>query len=72
MEGLRLTLEQHRRLKGYTASEMARRLGITRQTYYNWEAAPEKLTFEKGSEIAEALGVPFDDIIFLHTDSTKC
>lgn len=66
-----LTMRQWRRLKGYSQKEMAERCGVYVNTYFNWEQAPEKLTIEKSRIIAEALGVPYDDIIFA-SDDTFC
>jgi transcriptional regulator with XRE-family HTH domain len=50
---------------------MADRCGVFINTYFNWEQAPEKLTIEKTHIIADALGVPYNDIIFT-SDDTKC
>lgn len=66
-----LTMRQWRRLKGYSQKEMAERCGVYVNTYFNWEQAPEKLTIEKSRIIAEALGVPYDDIIFTSDDTFR-
>jgi len=34
-------------------------------TVYNWLKKPERITFEKGKKIADALGVKMSDIQFL-------
>ena len=66
-----LTMKQWRRLKGLSQKEMAKRCGVFINTYFNWEQAPEKLTIEKTHIIADALGVTYNDIIFVN-DDTKC
>lgn len=63
------TLAQWRRLKGYSQKEMAQRCGVFVNTYFNWEKNPEKLTIEKAHIVADALGVPYDDIIFIKEDT---
>ena len=64
-----LTMKQWRRLKGYSQREMAKRCGVFVNTYFNWEQSPEKLTVEKTHIIADALGVPYNDIIFSSDDT---
>lgn len=65
------TLSQWRRLKNISQREMAERCGVFINTYFNWEKNPEKLTIEKAHIIADALGVPYDDIIFLNDDTKR-
>ena len=72
MEGVRLTLAQYRRLKGISAAEMARHLGVTRQTYYKYEADPEGLTIRQAQSIAEMMDVRFEDILFLPEPLSNC
>lgn len=67
-----LTIKQHRVLKDLTIGDMADRCGVTRQTYTKWEKDSGKISFEMGKKIADALGVPMDDIIFLPSESTFC
>ena len=66
------TIRQHRVFLELTQADMAERLGVSRQTYNAWEAEPENLSFRTGLSIAKALGVDFNDIIFIPEQTTKC
>lgn len=62
---MKLTLKAWRKAKNKTQEEMAQMLSVTRETYASWENNPEKVRIKAGIQIADFLGVPFDDIIFL-------
>ena len=61
----------------HTSKErLAADMGVSLMTVYNWMNHPERLTFEKGKRLADAIGVPIDEIIFLpetqKTVQNKC
>lgn len=66
-----MSMKAWRRAKGLTQEEMAKMLGVHTNTYVSWEANPQNISISKCIEIANNLGVPFDDIIFLPENSTK-
>ena len=61
---MKLTLAQHRKVKGYTQEEMAEMCGVSRSTYINWEAKPEDLTIRKVMLLAHVLGITLEDFLF--------
>ena len=65
------TIRQHRILRDLSQTDMANRLGIARQSYAKYEANPDTLTIKRAKEIAEVLGVGFNDIIFSPDNLTE-
>nr|DAG39430.1 MAG TPA: putative transcriptional regulator [Caudoviricetes sp.] len=53
-----------RQFAGLTQVEMAKKLGISRDTYRRIEAHPETATISQGKMIAAVTGVSFDTIFF--------
>ena len=51
--------------KGIRKEKLAADMQVSVPTIYNWINKPERITFEKGKRIADALGVELDEIIFL-------
>lgn len=60
----KMTIKQHRILKGITQEEMAKRVGIHVNTYANYEREPDKMSVGHAKRIAAALGVSPNDIFF--------
>ena len=59
-----LSLKQIRLVKEKTQDDMAKLLNIHVQTYRKLEENPECITIKQAKEIADYLGVPYDDIFF--------
>lgn len=59
-----------RQFAGLTQTEMAEKIGVSRDTYRRIEASPETATISQGKKIAAVTGVSFD-AIFFGTESTK-
>ena len=47
---------------GYTAETLAKKLGVGRQTVYDWLAGRASRGFRKGVRVAQVLGVSADTI----------
>lgn len=67
-----LTLKEWRRAKGISLEKMAKLIGVSMNTYIRWEREPGKMPLEKAKGFATALGIDFNDIIFLPCDDTEC
>lgn len=67
-----LTLKEWRRAKGISLEKMAKLIGVSMNTYIRWEREPGKMPLEKAKGFANALGIDFNDIIFLPSDDTEC
>jgi transcriptional regulator with XRE-family HTH domain len=59
------TLREWRRIKEVSQKELADLIKVHVNTIINWEENPGKMTADKAALVANALGVPFDDILFL-------
>ena len=59
-----------RQFAGLTQTEMAEKIGVSRDTYRRIEASPETETISQGKKIAAVTGVSFD-AIFFGAESTK-
>jgi DNA-binding XRE family transcriptional regulator len=66
---LKFSIKQARLYAGKTQAEMAKALGIHRQTYMHLERDPYAVTVAQGYAIAKITGVNFEDIFF-GNDST--
>ena len=60
----KLTVEQIRRLLGYSQSKMASYLGICQNSYINKEKGKSKFTAPEAAKICELCGRRFEDTIF--------
>ena len=47
-----------------TQDQLARRMGVHRNTIANWEAKPYLLSIEKAEKVCDVLGVSISDIFF--------
>lgn len=57
-----LTLRQWRRLKEMSQQELADKLNVHVNTIIRYEQNPDSVTIGMAKEIADALGVPIEDI----------
>lgn len=60
------TLEEYRKLRGFTQSDLAEMIGVHRVTISRWERSTEAWKSVKGSELkklADALGVTIEKLI---------
>lgn len=55
---LSLAIKSARARTGLTQKDIAKRLGISYQTYCKWETHPERLNIAKLTSIATALAIP--------------
>jgi DNA-binding XRE family transcriptional regulator len=51
---------------------MAKLLDVSMNTYIRWEKNPGKMPLAKAQAFANALGINFNDIIFLPNNDTEC
>lgn len=58
------TVKQARLMAGLTQIQMAKKLGVHRDTYRKIEACPESATIEQGKRISAITGIGFDEIFF--------
>lgn len=61
---MKYTVRQARNLKGLTQLEMAKLMGISRDTYIKIESDPTRSTVAQASRISEITGVPISDLNF--------
>jgi len=59
---LKYTLKELRARANLTQEELAKKLGLSRQSYINIEKEPRKASCKRMVEIAEILGVGIGDI----------
>ena len=67
----RISLRSARMMRGITQAEMAKKLGVHRNTYANWEENPEDISMKKADEICTILNLTADDIIFFKPEVYK-
>lgn len=67
-----LRLDEWRRAKGIPQRVIAKALNISLPTYLKLEKEPGKMKIEQAVKVAEILGVNFEDILFLPSQTTKC
>lgn len=67
----KLTLREWRNLKEISKKKMADACGVHENTYAHWEDDPKKIPIGQAFNIALALGVSIDDILFI-PNTTKC
>lgn len=58
------TLREIREDAGLSQQHMADRLGVSRQTYANYELHPDRVTIKQAREICAALGSEYERIFF--------
>lgn len=62
---MKLSLKEWRRAKGISQEKMAEVCKVHINTYRAWEEKPSEIKLGKAFDIANALNVSIDDIIFL-------
>lgn len=61
---MRISLKAARVNAGITQDELAKLVGVTRQTIMAWEDNPASMKIKDAEKVCETLGVPFDQIFF--------
>ena len=62
---MRLKLCEWRRARGISQEEMAKKLDISKPTYFRWEKDPQNISMHNAERIADILEVGLMDIIFM-------
>ena len=55
-------LREERKRRGVMAKAVARYLGVTERTYYNYEKNPQSMKIETALKVCEFLNCSIDDI----------
>ena len=53
-------IEENRKLKGITVTELTKRIGVSRRIYYNWVNGEKKPKLENVYKMCEVLGIEFN------------
>lgn len=64
------TLELARKMAGLTQEEVAKRLGMSRNSYRKYESGEVVFRTDKAWEFSQIVDVPFDQIIFFEPNYT--
>lgn len=67
--GMKLTLKAVRATEDLNQAEAAKKVGVSTDTWRNWENAKTFPDVEKLKRIENAFGVTYNDIIFLTKDT---
>lgn len=67
----KFTVRQARMLKGYSQENMAKILGMGRNTYIKKENGESKFYVDEAFLFANVVSIPFGDIIFFNTNVPK-
>ena len=70
MEVLQISLAAARVNAGYTQSEVAKKMGVTKQTVVNWEKGITEPKLLQGRKLSELYRIPLDNI-FCHINQIK-
>ncbi len=57
--------ERAQQARRFSASAVARAMNVSRPTYRQWEANPERLTHEQSERLARYLGCSVEDLFYL-------
>ena len=68
---MRISLKAARVNAGLTQDELAKLVGVTRQTVMAWEDNPAAMKIKDAEKVCKTLDVPFDQIFF-GSNSTEC
>ena len=60
---LQITLRAARVNAGYTQEEVAKKMGVTKQTVLNWETGRNKLRIPEMHMLSKLYKIPMDNII---------
>lgn len=58
------SVKQARQYAGFTQLEMAKKLGVSRDTYRKIELSPETASVALAKKISVIVGIPIDQIFF--------
>ena len=61
----KVTVPVARKIAGLTQTELGQKVGVSGDTVSNWERGITEPTVTQAQAIADAVGLDFDDIIFL-------
>lgn len=61
----KVTLPVARKIANLTQKELALLVGVSEGTVINWEKGRSEPTISQAKAIGEATGIPYDNIIFL-------
>lgn len=61
---MEFTIGQARRYKGLTQIEMSKKLGVSLQTYFNYEQGKSIMKVNIAKKFSGIVKIPFDQIIF--------
>lgn len=67
----KVTLPVARKIAGITQLGLAKTLGVSESTVSNWEKGRSEPTISQAIAIGEAVGIPYDNIIFLPQNTVK-
>ena len=63
------SVKQARQYAGYTQVEMAKKLGVSRDTYRKIEMFPEESSVAIAKKISDIVGIPIDQIFFVNNST---
>lgn len=61
----KVTLPVARKIAGLTQKDLGEKVGVSESTVYKWEKGIAEPTVTQAKMIAAAVGLDYDDIIFL-------
>lgn len=65
----KVTLPVARKIANLTQKKLALVVGVSESTVINWEKGRSEPTVSQAKAIGEATGIPYDNIIFLPTNT---
>lgn len=65
----KVTLPVARKIAGMTQNDLAKAIGVSESTILNWEKGRREPTISQAVAIGNAVGIPYDNIIFLPTNT---
>ena len=63
------SVKQARQYAGFTQLEMAKKLGVSRDTYRKIELSPETASVALAKKISVIVGIPIDQILFAQSST---
>lgn len=67
----KVTLPVARKIAGMTQKNLADAIHVSESTIHKWEKGRSEPSVSKAIAIGEAVGIPYDDIIFLPQNTVK-
>lgn len=65
----KVTLPVARKIANLTQKQLAMAVGVSESTVINWEKGRSEPTVSQAISVGEATGIPYDSIIFLHSNT---